>query len=61
MGKRIEDAHAEFMTMKSTRRNQLEKPLRQIEELRRENRLPIETFSAVDSETASEVPEDPAS
>ncbi len=34
MGKRIDDARKEFDTLISTRRNQLERPLKQIEELR---------------------------
>jgi DNA recombination protein RmuC len=34
VGKRIADAQKEFETLTSTRRNQLERPLRQIEELR---------------------------
>ena len=36
MGKRIGEAQREFETLNSTRRNQLERPLRQIEDLRKE-------------------------
>lgn len=36
MGKRIEDAQKEFLNLTSTRRNQLERTLRKIEDLRRE-------------------------
>ncbi|HXF48765.1 MAG TPA: DNA recombination protein RmuC [Verrucomicrobiae bacterium] len=36
MGKRIEDAQKEFDTLMTTRRTQLERPLAQIEELRRQ-------------------------
>ncbi|MEA3470911.1 MAG: DNA recombination protein RmuC, partial [Thermodesulfobacteriota bacterium] len=36
MGKRIEDVQKEFNHLTSTRRNQLEKPLRKIEDLRRQ-------------------------
>ncbi len=35
MGKKLDDAQAEFQRLTSTRRNQLEKPLREIENLRR--------------------------
>jgi DNA recombination protein RmuC len=34
MGKRIEDAQKEFNTLVTTRKNQLERPLRKIEDLR---------------------------
>ena len=44
MGKRIEDARNEYLALTTTRRTKLEKPLRQIEELRKEKSLPIETF-----------------
>ena len=36
MGKKIEEAQMEFNTLTSTRRNQLERPLRKIEELRKQ-------------------------
>lgn len=36
MGKRIDEAQREFTTLNSTRRNQLERPLRQIEDLRKQ-------------------------
>jgi DNA recombination protein RmuC len=36
MGKRLADAQKEYESLVTTRRNQLEKPLRQIEELRRQ-------------------------
>jgi DNA recombination protein RmuC len=36
MGKRIEDAQREFTTLNTTRRNQLERPLMQIEDLRKQ-------------------------
>ena len=41
MGKRIEDAKTEYDHLTTTRRNQLEKPLRKIEDLRIEKGLPI--------------------
>lgn len=40
MGKKIEDAQAEFINLMSTRRNQLEKPLQKIEDLRRQKNIP---------------------
>ena len=36
MGKKIDEAQKEFNALTSTRRNQLERPLRQIEDLRRQ-------------------------
>ncbi len=42
MGKRLEDAQKEYLALASTRRHQLEKPLRMIEELRRRNYFPAE-------------------
>ncbi|MBU0549628.1 MAG: DNA recombination protein RmuC, partial [Candidatus Omnitrophica bacterium] len=42
MGKRIDDARSEFDALVSTRRNQLERPLRQIEQLRTRNSQNIE-------------------
>lgn len=41
MGKRIEEARKEFESLTSTRRNQLERPLRQIENLRRQKNIPL--------------------
>jgi len=37
MGKKIEEAQKEFLTLTSTRRKQLERPLREIEDLRKQN------------------------
>lgn len=42
MGKKIEEAQREFNNLTSTRRNQLERPLRQIEDLRKQKGIPIE-------------------
>ena len=42
MGDRIDDARREFDTLVSTRRNQLERPLKQIEELRTKKGINIE-------------------
>ena len=39
MGKRIDDLQKEFEILNSTRRRQLEKPLRRIEEIRTERGL----------------------
>ena len=48
MGKRIEDAHKEYTNLVSTRQNQLERPLRKIEDLRKHKQ--IEEASLVDDE-----------
>jgi len=40
MGKRIEEAQNEFNNLTSTRRNQLERSLRKIEDLRKQKNLP---------------------
>jgi DNA recombination protein RmuC len=39
MGKRLEEAQSEFQGLTATRRNQLERPLRQIEDLRKQRGL----------------------
>jgi DNA recombination protein RmuC len=49
MGRRIEDAQNEFNKLTSTRRNQLERPLRQIEDLRRQQGIPGATMIEVDT------------
>lgn len=40
MGRKIEEAQQEFNTLTSTRRNQLERPLRKIEDLRKQKGIP---------------------
>lgn len=40
MGQKIDDAQKEFNNLTTTRRNQLERPLKQIEELRQQKQLP---------------------
>jgi len=40
MGKKIDEAHAEFDNLATTRRNQLERPLRLIDELRAQKGIP---------------------
>jgi DNA recombination protein RmuC len=42
MGKRIDEARKEFDALVSTRRQKLERPLKQIEELRMEKGISIE-------------------
>ncbi len=39
MGRRIDEAKKEFVRLTSTRRNQLEKPLQQIEDIRKQRRI----------------------
>ncbi len=41
MGRRIEEAQKEFVHLTSTRRNQLERPLRQIEDIRKQRGISI--------------------
>ena len=41
MGKRIDEAQKEFVHLTSTRRNQLERPLNQIEDIRKQRGIPI--------------------
>ena len=43
MGQRIQDAQEEFNHLTTTRRNQLERSLKQIEELRQQKQLPEST------------------
>ncbi|MFC2085158.1 DNA recombination protein RmuC, partial [Bacteroidota bacterium] len=45
MGKRLEDAQKEYNTLLTTRRNQLEKPLQKIEDLREQKGLAIDNSS----------------
>lgn len=54
MGKRLEEAQSEFQGLTATRRNQLERPLRQIEDLRKQRGLEPEPL-LVDAEA---VPDD---
>ncbi len=55
MGKRIDDAQREFTTLNSTRRNQLEKPLRRIEDLRKQKGiLDEESFDEEDVSLAED-------
>jgi len=46
MGKKIEETQKEFNTLTSTRRNQLERPLRQIEDLRKLRGIPAQASLA---------------
>lgn len=48
LGKRIDGAQKEFAKLMTTRKNQLEKPLEQIERLRRQKGLPIAESNLVD-------------
>jgi DNA recombination protein RmuC len=45
MGKRLEEAQKEFNSLATTRRTQLERPLSQIEELRRQKGIAIEEWA----------------
>jgi DNA recombination protein RmuC len=49
MGKKLEEAQSEFQVLSATRRTQLERPLRQIEELRQQKGLEAEPLM-VDAE-----------
>lgn len=50
MGKKIDEAQREFTTLNSTRRNQLERPLRQIEDLRRQKGI-LPEVSLIEEDT----------
>ncbi len=60
IGKRLEDTQKEYNKLTSTRRNQLERPLRQIEDLRKQKGIPAEQplieGSAAPEETTDETP-----
>jgi DNA recombination protein RmuC len=43
MGKKIDEAKTEYLHLESTRKNQLEKPLQKIENLRKQKGIPINT------------------
>lgn len=53
MGKKIQEAQKEFDAMSLTRRNQLERPLRKIEDLRKRENIPVESLNEGE-ETSSE-------
>ncbi|MDD2889737.1 MAG: DNA recombination protein RmuC [bacterium] len=55
MGKRIEEAQREFNNLTTTRKNQLEKPLRQIEDIRRQKGIPETPILEVNVENIEEV------
>jgi DNA recombination protein RmuC len=55
MGRRIEDAQKEFVALVSTRKSQLEKPLRMIEDLRKQNSLPVDPIVLETTSTDDEV------
>lgn len=46
MGRRLEDARREYENLTGTRKTQLEKPLRDIEELRKESNLALEELAS---------------
>jgi len=54
MGNRIEDARQEYHTLLSTRRQQLERPLKQIEQLRTEKGINVEMLTNEAEETIEE-------
>ncbi|MDD5529804.1 MAG: DNA recombination protein RmuC [bacterium] len=55
MGKRIEEAQKEFNNLTTTRKNQLEKPLRQIEDIRRQKGITETPILEVNVESIEEV------
>jgi DNA recombination protein RmuC len=58
MGRRLTDAQKEYANLTTTRRNQLEKPLQALEELRKQNNLPV---AELESTAVTEPePENPA-
>jgi DNA recombination protein RmuC len=54
MGRRIEDAHKEFHQLTSTRKSQLERPLREIESLRMQRGIPVEGSLVEEKESSQE-------
>jgi len=54
MGKRIDEAQKEFTILTSTRRNQLERPLRQIEDLRKQKGILPDVLSVEGDENSIE-------
>jgi DNA recombination protein RmuC len=52
MGKKLDEAQSEFQGLTATRRNQLEKPLREIEDLRQQRGLEPEPL-LVEAETVA--------
>jgi DNA recombination protein RmuC len=54
MGRRIEDAHKEFLQLTSTRKSQLERPLREIESLRTQRGVSLEGSLAEGNKTPHE-------
>ncbi len=49
LGKRIQDALDEYHFLKSTRRNELERPLNRIEDIRKQRGIPIDTSNLPES------------
>lgn len=58
MGKRIDEAQKEFVVLTSTRRNQLERPLRQIEDLRKQRGILPELSLIEEDAVPEENPEE---
>jgi len=58
MGRRIDDAKKEYESLMSTRRNQLEKPLVQIDELRQESGIKMESLLLPSSPQENDEKED---
>ena len=56
MGKRLESAQRAFDELNGPRRRQLERPLRQLDELRLQRNLPVdgELFAAIDPDDVAD-------
>jgi DNA recombination protein RmuC len=54
VGKRIDDARAEFNNLTTTRRNQLEKPLKQIEDLRSSKGISMDLLPPANNGTSND-------
>ena len=58
VGKKIEEAQEEFESLSTTRRNQLERPLRQIEEMRRQKGVDINLMTGEIPPESSDIEDD---
>lgn len=57
LGKRIDDSQKEFQALTTTRRNQLERQLHKIEDLRRQEGIPLDDETKQGEPQVSELPE----
>jgi len=58
MGKKIDEAQNEFHTLTTTRRKQLDRPLKQIEDLRKQKGIPLDAALS-EEEVVDDLPDNP--